>query len=105
MCASGSAKVVYALAKSFHGDLAAAFDHFLGRRAQALDPVIGEQLFQKDVTVAEIKLALLLREDPGLGGEDLFGRHGAALSANADISQIDHERGHVNQNASAYAPR
>jgi hypothetical protein len=56
-------------------DLAAALDHFLSRRAQALDPVIGEQLFQKDVAVAEIILALLLREDPGLGGEDLFGRH------------------------------
>jgi hypothetical protein len=54
---------------------AAAFYYFLGGGPQTLDPTIGEKSLQKDITVGEIKLALLLREDAGFDVEDLFWRH------------------------------
>jgi hypothetical protein len=56
-------------------DFAAHFHRLLGGGAQALDPTVREELLQQNEAVGEIKLALLLREDAGFCGKDLFGRH------------------------------
>src|SRR5690349_1166157 len=56
-------------------NFAAHFHRLLGGGAQALDPTVREELLQQNEAVGEIELALLLREDAGFGGKDLFGRH------------------------------
>ena len=81
--------------------IAAAVCHLVGDRAQALDPAVGQEFLQQNVTVLEIELALLLRENARLGGKHLLGGHGLprgsiwlalaerAAGPAADISQID----------------
>jgi hypothetical protein len=62
------------------GHLAAPLDQLVRGRAQLLHPLVGYYFFEKKITLGEVVLALLLRENAGLVRKDLFRGHANLLA-------------------------
>src|SRR5262249_12731642 len=49
--------------------------HGVGGCTEPFDPGIGQEFLEEDVAVLEVELALLLRQNLGLDGQNLLGCH------------------------------